>query len=107
VNKERYLTAGGENENFYGWGPEDTERRERISNLRLKISRVAGCSYHLHHPRGVNSYFSSRERAIESLREYFKICRMDQHELEEYISTWQWNKSTKSLFHSSNITINH
>lgn len=26
VNKTKYLEAGGENEGFYGWGPEDAER---------------------------------------------------------------------------------
>ena len=92
VSVERYLSAGGENEHFYGWGPEDTERRERIYNLVLKVSRVAGCLYHLHHPRGMNSNFANRERAIANRREYLKICRMNRQELEEYISTWSWRK---------------
>ena len=29
INKQRYLQAGGENENIYGWGPEDAERVKR------------------------------------------------------------------------------
>ena len=94
VNVEKYLAAGGENENFYGWGPEDTERRERICNLGLKVSRVQGSLFHLHHPRGVNSNFANRERAIVNRREYMKICRMSREELEKYISTWSWRQQT-------------
>jgi hypothetical protein len=95
VNVKRYLSAGGENEYFYGWGPEDTERRERIVNLGLKISRTDGCLYHLHHPRGMNSNFVNHEKAITARQEYLKICRMNRYELEEYISKWSWiNNST-------------
>ncbi|MDD4697516.1 MAG: galactosyltransferase-related protein [Fermentimonas sp.] len=90
VNLEKYLSAGGENEYFYGWGPEDTERRERIANLGLKIDRVPGCLFHLHHPRGINSNFANRERESCNRREYLKICGMYRHELEEYISMWPW-----------------
>lgn len=93
VHVDRYLSAGGENENFYGWGPEDTERRERVYNLGLQVCRTEGCLYHLHHPRGMNSGFASHERALANRREYLKICRMNRPELEEYISTWPWNKS--------------
>ena len=35
VDVANYFSAGGENENFYGWGPEDTERRERVYTLGL------------------------------------------------------------------------
>ena len=97
VSVEKYLAAGGENEHFYGWGPEDTERRERICNLGLEIRRVSGCLYHLHHPRGVNSNFANRERAIANRREYIKVCRMNRHELEKYISTWSWGKQTTTF----------
>jgi len=90
VNMEKYLSAGGENEYFYGWGPEDTERRERIANLGLKISRVQGGLYHLSHPRGINSNFANPERELSNRREYLKICRMNSQELEAYISTWSW-----------------
>jgi len=94
VNVEKYLASGGENEHFYGWGPEDTERRERIFNLGLEVRRVSGCLYHLNHPRGKNSNFANRERALANRREYIKICRMNRDELEKYISTWSWIKKT-------------
>jgi len=97
VHVHRYLSAGGENEHFYGWGPEDTERRERICNLGLEVRRVSGCLYHLNHPRGKNSKFANRERALANRREYIKICRMNCHELEKYISTWSWLKKNSTM----------
>ena len=90
VNFKKYMSAGGENEFFYGWGPEDTERRERISSLGLNISRVNGNLYHLHHPRYTNSRFANHECELKNRREYMKICRMNRNELKEYISTWPW-----------------
>lgn len=90
VNVEKYLSKGGENEYFYGWGPEDTERRERINNLSLNVSRVAGCLYHLHHPRFNNSKYANLECELTNRREYVKVCRMNRRELEEYISNWPW-----------------
>ena len=90
VNVRKYLSAGGENEYFYGWGPEDTERRERICNLGLKVSYVGGSLYHLYHPRNVNSRYADPEHEVANRREYAKVCRMNRRELEEYISTWPW-----------------
>ena len=97
IQVEKYLSAGGENENFYGWGPEDTERRERITTLSLPVSRTSGCLYHLCHPRGFNSEYANEERAVANLREYLKICRMNRKELEDYILTWPWmNKELRT-----------
>jgi len=105
VHVNRYMAAGGENEYFYGWGPEDTERRERICNLGLKLTSTTGCLYHLHHPRGMNSNFANRERALANRREYIKICRMNRYELNKYISTWPW-VNQKDNKNPSNFYIN-
>jgi len=59
VNKEKYEAAGGENEKFYGWGPEDFERYARWKNLNYRIYRSSGPLYHLSHPRSINSGFNS------------------------------------------------
>jgi hypothetical protein len=97
VNVEKYLAAGGENEYFYGWGPEDTCRRERIYGLGLPVLRVEGSLFHLHHPRGSNSRFAGKERETGNLREYLKICGMNRPELERYVAGWPWLNTSKSI----------
>ena len=88
VDRKKYLEAGGENENFYGWGPEDAERVKRMEILELPITRAKGNLYHLYHPRGKNSYFFDEKRRIQNLKELLKICAMNKNELLDYIATW-------------------
>ena len=61
VNMEIYLNAGGENENFFGWGPEDTERVKRLEILDLQIYYSPGVLFHLWHPVGKNRWFANAE----------------------------------------------
>jgi hypothetical protein len=60
-NKERYMSIGGENENFVSWGPEDVERYWRAQLLGLTIERVDGILYHVDHYRGQNSSMATGE----------------------------------------------
>ncbi|RDU49070.1 hypothetical protein DWU89_11195 [Parabacteroides acidifaciens] len=90
VNKYMYLNAGGENENFYGWGPEDLERFRRIKILGLPVYRATGCLFHLHHPRNENSGFATPELEVSNRKEFLKICGMTQLELYQYIHSWTW-----------------
>lgn len=92
VNKQRYLQAGGENENFYGWGSEDAERFKRMEILEEPISRASGALYHLYHPRGVNSTFGNDERDKNNVKELIKICGMNTIQLKGYIDTWNWKE---------------
>jgi len=87
VNKERYLKAGGENENFYGWGPEDAERLKR-----MEIGYIQGPLFHLYHPRGINSTFGRDERDKRNIQELIKVCRMTTNQLKEYTNTWEWKQ---------------
>lgn len=94
VNRKQYLQAGGENENFYGWGPEDVERVKRMEILDMPIYRATGVLYHLYHPRKENSYYSSNENIeFQNRQEFLKICSMTKKELSEYIHTWVSTKS--------------
>lgn len=86
VNKERYLQLGGENENFYGWGFEDTERFKRMEILREPVTRISGVLFHLYHPRGVNSVYGNDERGKNNIKEFIRICRMTPKVLREYIT---------------------
>lgn len=92
VNKQRYLQAGGENENFYGWGPEDAERFKRMEILEESIERIQGPLFHLHHPRGINSTFGYDDRDKRNVRELIKICSMTKNNLLNYINTWSWKQ---------------
>ncbi len=88
VNKEEYKQAGGENEFFYGWGPEDAERVKRMEILDKPITRVEGVLFHMHHSRGINSFFDNGERDICNLQALIKTCQMNKDELTKYIKTW-------------------
>lgn len=59
ANKTSYLNAGGENENFYGWGPEDGDRYVRWLVMGYKVFRSKGYMYHLWHPRNHNGTIRS------------------------------------------------
>ena len=85
INKQRYLQAGGENENIYGWGPEDAERVKRMEILEEPVERVSGPLFHLYHPRGINSTFGYDERDRNNVNELIKVCRMSTEELRKYI----------------------
>jgi len=69
VNRDSYIKAGMENENFYGWGPEDFERYERWKILNYKVYQSPGCLYHLTHSRSNNSTFRSMEQMKDSNKE--------------------------------------
>jgi hypothetical protein len=75
VNKERYINAGGENENFYGWGPEDAERVKRMEILNLPIYNSSGVLIHLWHPMGNNSWFANPEVERHNRKELQKTCK--------------------------------
>lgn len=76
ADKEKYLTAGGENENFYGWGPEDTERVKRLEILGLPIFYFPGVLFHLWHPMGKNSWFADAGIEKHNRRELQKTCKL-------------------------------
>ena len=89
VNRERYLHFGGENEHFYGWGPEDAERVHRMEILGFPVHRVEGAPiYHLWHPRGKNSCIHNKQQVLLNWSEFVKVCSMDCSELQTYIETW-------------------
>ena len=90
VDTEKYLHAGGENEFFTDWGPEDLERVKRMEILYPKpVYRYPGYVFHLWHPRG-NSQYNDPQKEIRFKQEYLKICSMRQKELKTYIETWPW-----------------
>jgi hypothetical protein len=75
VNKEIYQRVGGENETFYGWGPEDTERVKRLEILDLAVNYSNGVLFHLWHPMGKNSWFADSETERQNRKELQKTCK--------------------------------
>lgn len=92
VNVGRYRQYGWENENFIGWGPEDSERYKRLHILGQTPVRVPGSLYHLYHSRGINSGDRDAEVIYKTKKEYSRICGMMPEELRKDIETWSWTK---------------
>lgn len=77
VNTRRYLSAGGENEKFTGWGAEDSERLHRCRILGHHVDWIeSGVAYHLSHPRNENSKYFSQEVADKMREEFIRVCCM-------------------------------
>ena len=74
VRKTCYMQAGGENENFYGWGLEDLERYRRMKMRGYSISRTNGPLYHLYHPRKENSIYMSDLHEKKNLQVLCNTC---------------------------------
>jgi len=74
ANKNAYIKAGMENENFYGWGTEDIERIKRWEILGHKIHRTPGALFHLYHPGIQNGSYANLEIKKQNISEYLKIC---------------------------------
>lgn len=90
VNRKLYLQYGGENENFYGWGPEDAERVKRMEILGLSVYRTKGPLFHLYHPRKENSWYGSVDIELRNRREFLTVCSMTHDELQRYVRSWHW-----------------
>lgn len=89
VNRAIYLDVGGENEHFYGWGPEDMERVYRIKKLSLSFYRSKGALFHLYHPVGLNSQYASSSIERRNQSEFSGIMQMNERELKNYIEVWK------------------
>jgi hypothetical protein len=50
VDREKFIAAGMNNEDFVGWGREDDERHHRLLRLGLNFKRYGGTIIHLEHP---------------------------------------------------------
>lgn len=85
ANRKRYIESGMENENFYGWGPEDFERYTRWKVLDYKISQINGNLYHLTHSRGNNSTFRSMQQVFSTSSEHRKTMCSNKEEILDYL----------------------
>jgi predicted glycosyltransferase involved in capsule biosynthesis len=86
MNKDKYLSIGGENENFISWGPEDRERITRITKMGLKVTRIPGTLYHLYHNVSINSRIPHKHTDTNRI-ELQKISLMTKSELTHYFNS--------------------
>jgi len=89
-NKQKFIEFGMENENFVLWGWEDNERLVRAQKLGLKMGRVAGPLWHMHHPPSPNSANTSHKPYFDNQKEFEKVAGMSTEQLKQYIKTWGW-----------------
>jgi len=87
ANRQAYTDAGMENEEFYGWGPEDLERWERWRVFAYKIYRAKGNLYHLSHSRGNNSMHRSSDQFVNTNKRCKQIALSNAKDLKD---TYQW-----------------
>ncbi len=76
VNRAKFIEAGGENENFIGWGPEDYEHVKRMEVLGLPVHFANGPLFHLWHPRGKNSWYADKEIEVHNRKVLLDTCRV-------------------------------
>lgn len=74
VKREYYLATGGENENFYGWGPEDVDRVKRMEVMGIPVHFTDGPMFHLWHPRGITSRYANKNTEKLNRKEFIKTC---------------------------------
>ncbi|MGE5458041.1 MAG: galactosyltransferase-related protein [Methanococcaceae archaeon] len=74
VNRDEYMESGGENENFYGWGPEDVDRVKRMETLGIPVHFAGGPMFHLWHPRGITSRYADKSTEKLNRQEFIKTC---------------------------------
>lgn len=88
VNREEYLSIGGENEKYVGWGPEDSERLRRTWIMGKKAGWLpSGPAYHLYHERDLWQEHENHPNLIEMRKEFVRECSMNRVEMQEYIRT--------------------
>lgn len=89
VNKEAFFKAGGENEYFISYGPEDAERWLRFNKLGMKIYRVPGPTFHLNHPLTTNSCNKAPYYDANHARKDWQDT-LSKEELINEINSWTW-----------------
>jgi len=95
-NTRSYRQAGGENENFISWGPEDQERYYRFEKLNYKLSWMSNNVYHFDHERGIDSGYSN-PHIISNDNLFERLKNMNQDEFISYYKNQDYYKNHKNI----------
>lgn len=88
-NRELFLSMGGYNEGFIGWGAEDNEVSIRVDKLEHKTFRhtdetsICFHMYHANAERAENPYYNNNGRILG------EISKMNKEELLKHIENWK------------------
>ena len=97
ANTEKYILAGGENEDFVAYGPEDAERAYRFKKLGFSISRIDDFVYHFEHSR--TSFSSNTNARFYQNHEVFdKILKMNDSEFLDYYKNPEYTKKYNKFY---------
>lgn len=86
ASRKAYMEVGMENENFYGWGPEDWERYDRWKNLGYRVRMIDGVLFHLTHPRDMNGQHNSEEQRKSSTCEKERVALSCEAEIRQHLN---------------------
>ena len=90
-DRDVYIEAGMENENFIAYAPEDKERFYRFTTLGYNVERIDNFVYHLEHSRGHNSWFNNPY--MQNNNDLWdKIQKMSKEQLKEYYLNQEYIK---------------
>jgi len=85
LNTEKYVSCGGENENFISYGPEDSERYERFNNIDYNVGRIDDVVFHFEHSRTENSD-NNNEFFNHNVNLYDELSKFSKDEIIKYYS---------------------
>ena len=89
-NRESFFEAGGENEKFISYSPEDWERVYRFKELGYNVERVDGQLFHIDHHTGVNSSMANPYHA-SGMIEFKRIQKLKGKQLRHEVDGWAIN----------------
>jgi hypothetical protein len=93
-NRESYISAGMENENFVSWSPEDKERFFRFTTLGYNVGRVDDYVYHLEHSRGQNSDYSN-PHLQKNMQLWEYLQKLNKQQLTNYYQSQKYLRKYK------------
>lgn len=79
IKRNTYIDMGMENEDFCGYGPEDSERKFRLKVLEYKQGIVEGYLYHIEHEIEGNRISSQNNKSI-----FNSLQKMNKEKIKNY-----------------------
>jgi predicted glycosyltransferase involved in capsule biosynthesis len=93
---KKYKNAGGENELFVAYGPEDVERYQRFIKMGYKVCRINNFIYHLEHSR--TPFSNHLHKHYDANNELFNTLKnLDNQETIEYYKNVDYIKKYKNF----------